>query len=195
MTDIEFEQPRYPITAYDQLRYPLSIAARATGWDLATLRSYFDLKKFEWRDGDVMAANSGAPGLLSIRSVIRLGIAFEFWKIGVSPAGAFNGALKFTDLSSPNSGLGVLPERRPCHLFPDPYNTYLVLKPTNPPAPSAKKGRERFYLAEVAAVKNGDQIDVEAIMYDLFNGEPGAVAIVDVNRVWNRIMTALDVKA
>jgi hypothetical protein len=49
--------------------------------------------------------------------------------------------------------------------------------------------------AQVIEVKSGEQIDMEEIMYDLFNGESGAVAIVDVNRVWDRIMTALDVKA
>ncbi|QGY81775.1 hypothetical protein [Sphingorhabdus lacus] len=166
---------------FDEPRFPLSATARATGWNLLTLRDYMARGKFEWHETDSQAAAPGGRSLLSLRSVVRLGITFELWSIGVSPKDAYWAALNFGDVGHSKNRIGALPDRVPGHLFPDPYITYLVFK--------------RAFLADVIAVKSGEQIDLESVMYDLFNDAPGAVAIVNVNRVWHRIMTALDVEA
>lgn len=179
----------------DNPRFPLSAVARATGWNVGTLRNYFALNKFDWNEHDLMASAPGGISLLSLRSVIRLGIAFEFWLMGVSPKEAFHAATKFADFSESRTPVSPLIKRLPCHLFPAPYNTYLVLKSTKPPATMPKDKPERFYDVEDLAVENGEQFDLECVIYGLFQGAPGSVAIVDVNRVWDRIMTALDVKA
>jgi hypothetical protein len=168
----------------DEPQFRLSAAARATGWHVMTLRD--NMAKdgpFEWNENDSRASVRGGRSLLSFRSVVRLGIAFELRALGVSPKDAFWAATRFSDFSSAYGCRCDQPLRLPGHLFPEPHTTYLVFKPTS------------LVSAQVIEVKSGEQIDMEEIMYDLFNGESGAVAIVDVNRVWDRIMTALDVKA
>lgn len=160
----------------------MSAAARATGWHVMTLRDNMASDgPFEWHDKDSKASVRGGRSLLSFRSVVRLGIAFELRALGVSPKVAFGAATMFSDFSPRNSYQNDLPERLPGHLFPEPHTTYLVFKPT--------------FLAQVIAVKGSDKLDMEEVMYDLFNGEPGAVAVVDVNRVWRRVIDGLSIEA
>lgn len=164
---------------FDDPTYTVLQAANATGWHAQTLRNYLAKGLFAWQESDSRAKVSGSKSLISFRSVLRLGLAYQFWTLGISPKDAFWAAVAFCDVSSPQGGNQFDLARAPCELFPDPYVTLLVWKPGSN--------------AQVVPFAYGAVTDVDQLLHDPFppNAPKGPVAVVKVDDVWRNVISAL----
>lgn len=163
---------------FDQPNYTVLQAAEAIGWHAQTLRNYLAKGLFAWQESDSKAKMSGSKSLISFRSVLRLGLTYQLWTLGIPPKDAFVAALAFCDSGSPAPEDGHS-NRLPGQLFADPYQTLLLWKPGH-------KGH-------VFPLGTGDDAvsNIEVLASDPFNGAPGAVAVVNVSEVRSKIARAL----
>ena len=101
---------------YDTAKYPISQAAKASGFELGTLRSYYQRGHFRLLHGkDQAAAAKGLPHYLSLRSVLALAVSQRLWRMGLDPWLAFKAGLIFTNGGDHNY---AGPARAPGELYP-----------------------------------------------------------------------------
>lgn len=150
--------------------YPLSEAARVTGWPVTTMRDYFARGIFEWQETDGVSAVAGLASRLTLRSILRLAVAREIWVAIQRPKEAFLAAVAFTDLGS---GSKFQVTRLPGQLFEAPYRTIMAYRPGLPP--------------EIMPIEYGVAVDLDDLTIAPF-AQPGPVIVIDLGRVVSRVL-------
>jgi hypothetical protein len=111
-------------------KYRLSVAAKASGWDLGLLRANFQRGHFEFREEDDAPAKTGAAGQLSLRSVITLALARRLVDNGAPTRAAFLAGMKFSFFSTRSAENIYDAERGVGELFDqERFSTLLALFP------------------------------------------------------------------
>ena len=167
----------------DKAIYPMSVAARASGWELNTMRSYFKRGIFRYMEVDAAAESAGKATLLSARSVIGLAIARKLFDLGVSARDAFEASYPFTDFGSSGSIIGGVsvpngPEREPGHLFDETHFITIL------------RWRQDGYVHIEALSKKPQEVDRNHL-YDIFT-EP--VVLCPINGIYHRALEALSLE-
>lgn len=150
--------------------YPLSEAARITGWPVTTMRDYFARGIFVWQASDGVAEVAGSASKLTLRSVMRLAVARQIWVCSQRPKEAFLAAAAFTDVGS---GSKFHVARLPGQLFEAPYRTIMAYRPGSPP--------------EIIPIQDGVAVDLDDLTTAPFV-QPGPVIIVDLGPVVSRVL-------
>ena len=165
------------MTDTDTPLFTLRQVAAATGWNLGTMRDHFVKGVFPWHEGDGKAKVAGSTSLLSLRAAIRLGIAFELWRLGVSPKDAFRAATTFTDFGTAPTSNEFRLSRLPGHIFADGYDTILLWR----------KGKG----ARVMPTDEGGFVNINQFICAPFGGKSGPVVLVRVEDVVESVMASL----
>lgn len=165
------------IDEMDTPQFSLSQVAQATGWHLGTLRDYMKKGVFPWDDRDAPAKVAGSKSMVPLRSVLRLGITYQLWNLGVSPKDAFMASVSFCDLGSADRWRHLGLRRTAGECFAAPWKTLLLWRRGSP--------------GEVVPAPHGPKLDIDALLIDPFEAGNASIAVVDVSQVWADIVAAL----
>ena len=108
---------------------------------------------------------------------MRLGIAFQLWRLGVSPKDAFRASTAFTDFGTVPSANEFGLSRLAGSIFPDGYDTILLWR----------KGEG----ARVMPTDEGGFVNINQFICAPFGGESGPVVLVRVEDVVESVMASL----
>lgn len=99
---------------YDFPIYPIRDAAKACGFEIATLRSYFQRGHFKLLGSDREAEGNGHPRFFSLRTILGLAVTHRLWRKGAEPWLAFRAGQNFAHVGSATIGA---PDLAPAHVY------------------------------------------------------------------------------
>lgn len=106
---------------YETPRYPIRLAASAAGFEVNTLRSLYQRGHFRIIGGEEAKAR-GLGHALNLQDTLHVAVAKRLIDMGAHPRAAFNGALDFAHIGTP--------ERLPAQLFADGFTALIFFAST-----------------------------------------------------------------